>query len=95
MRESQCASLLSAAANAISTATRAAGNSGIESLYSCRTASSTRDSSRPHAIGSVCKEIHTQLSEEASHTLDENVGTGRVLMSPLAESTGQGCVMRR
>ena len=35
---SQCASLLSAAANAVSRANRVAGISGMESLYSCRTA---------------------------------------------------------
>jgi hypothetical protein len=52
---SQCASLLSAAANAVSRATRTSGISGIESLYSCRTASSTRESSRLHATGASAR----------------------------------------
>ena len=52
---SQCASPLSATANAVSRASRAPGISGMESLYSCRTASSTRESSRPHAAGASAR----------------------------------------
>ena len=35
----------------------------------------------------ICKKLHTQLGEAASRALEEDVG--RVLVSSLAESTGQ------
>jgi len=87
---SQCASLLSAAANAASRTTRTAGVSGIELMYSCRTASSTCESAGPTPQGRQQGVAHAARGGgRASRALEDSEDVGRVLVSPLAESTGE------
>ena len=86
---SQCASLLSAAAKAVSRTTREAGIPGIEYCVAVLLQNCLPDAREQPAPRrrSICHEIHAQLWEATCRALEEDVG--RVLVSQLAESTGQ------